>query len=113
MQASTKLLGIALPVALVVSLVALLTLGATPQVGGMPDVLAYALELAPRTMYALAIGGSAVVAMHMTGMDIGNARRCDLMQEAAEGNRNALWVLVLETGAWLSWTVLWAFVYLR
>lgn len=113
MKASTKLLGIALPVALVVTLVALLTLGATPQVGGMPDVLAYALELAPRTMYALAIAGSAVVAMNVTGMDIGNLRRCELMREAADGNRDALWVLMLETAAWLLWTVLWASVYLR
>lgn len=113
MKAATNLLGIALPLATIVTLTLLLTAGGVPQVGGLPDLIVYALELAPRTMYALAIGGSAAVAMQVTGMNIANERRCELLNEAAGGELGPIIVLAGETFAWLAWSVLWAVVYLH
>lgn len=115
LKAQTKLLGIALPLALVITVVALLLAGGVPQVGPMPDLLAYAFELAPRTMYAIAIGGSTAVSMNLTGMNIGNDHRCVLMLLASEkGARSwpAFRVLALESACWLLWGVLWAHVYI-
>ena len=113
MKPAGKLLGLALPVATVVTLLALLGAGGTSQIGALPDLLAYALELAPRTMYAIAIGGSTALSMHFTGMDIANARRCQLLEKAAEGDLGAMAVLAGETLAWFGWAVLWTFVYLH
>lgn len=111
MKAATKLLGLALPIATVVTLTVLVLAAATPQTGAMPDLIAYALELAPKTMYALAIGGSAAVAMQVTGMNLGNEWRCKLTQQAAEGAPGPMLVLAGETFAWLAWTLLFAHVY--
>lgn len=112
-KAQSKLLWMALPIGTAITLVVLLTAGGTSQVGGLPDLLAYVLELAPKTLYAIAIGGSAAMAMHLTGMDLGNTYRCQLTHKAAEGDFGAMLVLGGETFAWLAWTVLWAFVYLH
>lgn len=113
MKPAGKLLGLALPVATVLTLLALLAAGGVRQVGALPDLLAYALELAPRTMYAIAIGGSTALSMHFTGMDIANTRRCDLLDKAAGGEIGAMVVLAGETLGWFGWAVLWSFVYLH
>lgn len=106
----TKLLGFALPVATAITLFALLAAGGLPQVGGLPDLIAFALELAPRTMYAIAVGGSAAVAMHYTGMDLPNVERAELYRRAVS-DRDVLRVLVLESACWLAWAVFFAVVY--
>jgi hypothetical protein len=111
--ASVKLLGFALPIALIVTLVALVGAAGLPQVGPMPDVIAYALELAPRTMYAIAIGGSTALSMRMTGMNLDNDYRCTLIHAAAKGQVGPVLVLAGETFAWLAWAVLWSWVYLH
>lgn len=113
MKLATKLLGIALPLVTIVALFALLTAGSLPQVGGVPDLLAYALELAPRTMYALAIGGSTALSMNLTGMNIDNDQRCVLVESAARGKVGPMVVLAGETLAWIFWACFWAHVYLR
>ena len=112
MKTGGKLLGIALPVALVLTVVALVGAGSVPQVGPLPDLLAYAFELAPRTMYAIAVGGSTAVAMNLSGMNIANERRCELLEDAADGNPGAFRVLALESACWLAWGLLWACVYI-
>ena len=111
LQVPTKLLGVALPIATFLTLFALLFAGGVPQIGPMPDLLAYVIELAPRTVYAIAIGGAAAVSMHVTGMNLDNEERCDMLRRAAGGNRSALYVLLLETAAWMGWTVVWLFVF--
>lgn len=113
MKAPTKLLGIALPIATVVTLAVLLAGSGVPQIGPMPDMIVTVLELAVRTLYAIAIAGSAAVSMKLTGMDIGNTRRCELLEKAAKGELGPMIVLAGETFAWLAWSVLWAFVYLH
>ena len=110
-KASTKLLGFALPIATAATLFILLTAGGLPQIGALPDLLTYALELAPRTMYALAIGGSAALSMHFTGMNLDNAEREICLTHAGCGHTGALHVLLLETFCWLAWGVLWTVVY--
>ena len=110
---STKLLGIALPLLTVMALFLLLTASALPQVGSLPDLFAYALELAPRSMYALAIGGSTALSMNLTGMNIANELRCRLVDRAAEGEFGPMMVLLGETFAWLAWAMFWGHVYLR
>lgn len=112
MKASTKLLALALPIATVVTLTALVLVGATPQVTPTPDLIAYALELAPKTMYAIAIGGSTAVAMQLTDMNLGENERAKLIDRAADGEFGAILVLAGETFAWLAWAVLWSVVYL-
>lgn len=114
MKAGTKLLGLALPIALAITLVALLGVGGIEQIGELPDLVAYALQLAPLTMYAIAVGGSTAVSMHVTGMNIDNERRCELMAVAWSGGPDswpAFRVLALEAACWLLWGVLWAHVY--
>lgn len=112
MKSPMKLLGIALPLATFLVLLVLLTGSGVPQIGPMPDMIVTVLELAVRTLYAIAIGGSAAVAMQMTGMNIVNERRCELLDNAAKGDFGAMVVLAGETFAWFGWCVLWAFVYL-
>lgn len=112
-KAQSKLLWIALPIGTVLTLAVLLTAGGTDQVGGLRDIMAYVFELAPKTLYAIAIGGSSAMAMHLTGMDLGNRYRAQLVNKAADGDPSAMIVLGGETFAWLAWTVLWAFVYLH
>ena len=112
MRAPAKLLGLALPVATIVTMIVLLAGSGVPQIGPMPDMIVTVLELAVRTLYALAIGGSAAVAMQMTGMNIANERRCELLDHAAGGELGPMVVLLGETLAWFGWVVVWAFVYL-
>lgn len=112
MNASVKLLGMALPLATVLVLAVLLTGSGVPQIGPMPDMIVTVLELAVRTLYAIAIGGSAAVAMQITGMNIANERRCELLNNAAQGEFGSMVVLAGETLAWFGWCVLWLFVYL-
>jgi len=111
-KSHTKLLGLALPFGTIAVLVVLLTGSGVPQIGPMPDMIVTVLEMSVRTLYAIAIGGSAVVSMEITGMNIPNARRCDLMEAAESGHRGALWALVLETLAWFGWVAVWCYVYL-
>jgi hypothetical protein len=113
MRIATKLLGLALPIATAITLGVLLVASALPQVGQLPDLIAHALELAVRTMYALAIGGSAALSMHLTGMDVPNAHRAALRERAEQGSVSAMIVLASETLAWLAWAAFWAVVYLR
>ena len=112
MKSATKLLGLALPVATVLVLIVLLTGSGVPQIGPMPDMIVTVLELAVRTLYAIAIGGSAVISMDITGMNIGNVYRAQLVVDAAVGKRDSLFVLLQETVAWFAWCALWAYVYL-
>ena len=107
LKPATKLLGIILPIATAITLYALLAAGGLPQVGGLPDLITFALELAPRTMYAIAVGGSAALAMHWTGMDLPNADRSELYK-LARTDRDALKVLMLESACWLAWAIFFA-----
>ena len=112
MKSSTKLLGLALPLATILVLAVLLTGSGVPQIGPMPDMIVTVLELAVRTLYAIAIGGSAAVSMQVTGMNVANARRCELLDEAAGGELGPMVVLLGETLAWFGWVTVWCFVYL-
>jgi len=109
---SVKLLAFALPIAVLATLAALIGAGGIPQIGPLPDVLAYVLELAPKTLILLAAFGCASVAMNISGINIDNARRYELMNDAARGNRGALYVLIQEGLAWLAftWLALWAYL---
>lgn len=111
MKISTKLLWVALPPFFVVTFIALLFLGGVPQIGGLPDLIAYVIELAPKTIYAIAIGGATAFAMNATDMDIGGSRRRLLIEDAAQGNDGALRVLQLETVSWFGWMILWIVVF--
>lgn len=112
MKVPTRLLGIALPIATAITLAALLTVSGVPQIGPMPDMIVTVLELAVRTLYAIAIGGSAAVSMQITGMNVANARRCELLDEAAAGELGPMVVLLGETLAWFGWVTVWCVVYL-
>ena len=112
MNASVKLLGMALPLATILVLAVLLTGSGVPQIGPMPDMIVTVLELAVRTLYAIAIGGSAAVSMQITGMNVANARRCELLDEASRGELGPMIVLLGETLAWFGWVTVWCFVYL-
>ena len=112
MKSATKLLGLALPLATILVLAVLLTGSGVPQIGPMPDMIVTVLELAVRTLYAIAIGGSAAVSMQITGMNVANARRCELLDQAAAGELGPMAVLLGETLAWFGWVTVWCFVYL-
>ena len=112
MKSATKLLGLALPLATILVLAVLLTGSGVPQIGPMPDMIVTVLELAVRTLYAIAIGGSAAVSMQITGMNVANTRRCELLDEAACGELGPMVVLLGETLAWFGWVTVWCFVYL-
>lgn len=112
MKVPAKLLGIALPIATAITLTILLTGSGVPQIGPMPDMIVTVLELAVRTLYAIAIGGSAAVSMQITGMNVANARRCELLDQASRGELGPMIVLLGETLAWFGWVVVWCFVYL-
>ncbi len=111
MKVPTKLLGIALPVATVIVLAVLLVGSGVPQIGAMPDMIVTVLELSVLTLYALAIGGTTAVAMQMTGMNIQNDRRCELLDKAADGDVGAMVVLAGETVGWFGWAFVWFHVY--
>jgi hypothetical protein len=112
-QLGTKLLVFALPIATLVTLVVLLFGGGMKQIGSLADLTAFALELAPRTLYAIAIAGSASVMMHATATDLGNGRRKALIQAAETGGRGPLLILAGETLAWMLWVVIFTPIYLH
>lgn len=107
----TKLLGIILPIATAITLYVLLAAGALPQIGGMPDIITFVLELAPRTLYAIAIGGVTAFSMHACGMNIGNTHRSALMRRAEDGDDGARHALTLEAVCWFGWAVFWLLVF--
>lgn len=111
LKPQTKLLGIILPIFTAITLYVLLTAGTLPQVGALPDLITYVLELAPRTLYAVAVGGVTAFSMHATGMNIRNEHRRELLSRAAKDDRAALRVLLLESACWFGWAVLWLFVF--
>lgn len=112
LSAGSKLLGVAMPVATVIVLVALLFVGGTQLIGPVADLLSAVFDLAVLTLYAIAIGGSAAVAMHMTGGNLPNRVRRDLVREAELGSVHAFRLLVLESASWVAWAVVWGWVYL-
>lgn len=113
MKLATKLLALTLPMATLIVLCVLLFAGGMRQFGSLADLTAFALELAPRTLYAIAIAGSASLMMHATATDLGNSRRKALVELAAAGERGALLVLAGETLAWMLWVVIFIPIYLH
>lgn len=112
-QLATKLLLFALPLATLFTLLVLLMAGGMRQFGSLADLSAFALELAPRTLYAIAIAGSASVMMHATATDLGNGKRKALIDLAASGDRAAMLVIAGETIAWMLWVVIFTPIYLH
>lgn len=102
MKAVTKLLGGWLPLMAAASVVAWLVIGVLPGVKLTDDLIAWLLELPVVTCYALAAGGATVLTMNIIGADIDNARRCELMRLAQEGNEAARRALREE---WIQWIV--------
>lgn len=110
---ATKLLAFALPLATLATLVVLMFGGGMKQIGSLADLSAFVLELAPRTLYAIAIVGSASFVMHATATDLGNQQRAALVDLAAGGARGAQLVLAGETLAWMGWVLIFTPIYLR
>lgn len=112
LKPQTKLLGIILPAFTAVTLYVLMAAGTLPQVGALPDLITYVLELAPRTLYAVAVGGVTAFSMHATGMDIPNSQRRELLARASRHHDPAaLRVLLLESACWFGWVLVWLAVF--
>ena len=98
-QRGTRVLLIYLPVFSILTLLALRIAGL-----GYEDLRAYAMELAPRSMYAVAILGLAAGYMRLTGMDLPNAERARyqriLLGEAEGDKLGAFAILAGESLAW-------------
>jgi hypothetical protein len=110
---ATKLLGFVLPVAAALTLLVLLFGGGIKQIGNLSDLSAFVLELPARTVYAIAIIGSASVIMHATATDLGNGKRQTLIDQAVAGKGGALLVLFGETLAWMGWALIFSHIYLQ
>lgn len=108
MKTHTKAFALWLPLMVVLSLLAWLFFGALPGVSSSGDTLAWLAELPVTTCYAAAAGGAAILGMHITGMNIDNDRRAELLDAAAGGDTAALRVLHLETFAWLAHLAVWS-----
>lgn len=112
LSSQTKLLGIILPIFTAITLYVLMAAGTLPQVGALPDLITYVLELAPRTLYAVAVGGVTAFSMHATGMNIPNSQRRELLARAGKDyDGAALRVLLLESACWFGWALVWLAVF--
>jgi hypothetical protein len=101
MKISTKLLSIHIPLALVITFLGYLVFGAIPGVALTGDLIAWLLELPVVLIYALVAVGLSVGFMNIIGANIENDKRCELVKLAYEGNRDALYVLIMESVTWL------------
>lgn len=108
MKYSTKAFLLWLPMLTVLTVFGWVVFGAFPGVELTGDHLAWLAELPVITCYAVAAGGACILAMQVTGMNIDNAERCQLLTKAAAGDLNAYRILKLETFAWLAHLAFWS-----
>ena len=101
MKISTKMLSIHIPIALVITFLGYLVFGAIPGVTLTGDLIAWLLELPVVLIYALVAIGVSVGFMNIIGANVENDYRCELVKAAADGNRDALIVLIMESATWL------------
>lgn len=102
---------IALPLLVLLSYVGWVLFGALPGVALSPDLMPWLAELPFITCYALATLVAAMAAMQVTGMNICNADRTELLRRAAGGNRDAYRVVRHESWCWFAMLVLAAFYF--
>lgn len=86
MKHTTKAFLIWLPLMVVLTLLGWLLLGALPDMRMTGDLIAWLMELPVTTCYAIAAGGATFLTLQVAGINIDNARRCDLMQRAQDGD---------------------------
>ncbi len=108
MKDITKLLSIHIPLALVITFLGYLVFGAIPGVTLTGDLIAWLMELPVILIFALVAVGLAVAVMNITGANIQNDKRDELINEAKMGNRFAFYILILETTTWLAVLALFA-----
>lgn len=101
MKISTKMLSIHIPIALVITFLGYLVFGAIPGVTLTGDLIAWLLELPVVLIYALVAIGVSVGFMNIIGANVENDTRCALVADAAKGNRDSLYVLIMESATWL------------
>jgi hypothetical protein len=102
LKTHTKTFLFYLPAMVLLTLVGWVVLGALPNMHMTSDLIAWLLELPVTTCYAMAAGGSTLVFMQVTGMNIPNDQRSELLNMALSRNKDATRILLIETGAWLA-----------
>lgn len=100
MKSINKNSWIVLPLLVLMSCAGWWFLGALTRDGITGDLLSWLAELPIVTCYALAALVAAQVGMNVTGMNLPNDTRRELMRQAADGNRDAERVLLYEMVAW-------------
>lgn len=108
MKYSTKAFLIWLPLLAILAVMGWIVIGALPGVELTGDHLAWLAELPVVTCYAVAAGGASILGMQITGMNIDNTERGQLLQKAAAGDLHAYRLLKLETFAWLAHLAFWS-----
>lgn len=108
MKTHTKTFLFYLPVMVLMTLVGWVFLGALPNMRMTGDLIAWLLELPVATCYALAAGGSTILTMQVTGINLPNERRNELLDLALCRNKEAIRILLIETGAWLGFLAIWS-----
>lgn len=108
MKPITKLLSIHIPLALLITFLGYLVFGAIPGVTLTGDLIAWLLELPVVLIYALVAVGLTVAVMTITGANVDNDKRIELIDLAVQGNRDAYFILIMETTAWLLFLALFA-----
>lgn len=111
-SSATKLLAFAMPAAVLACILVLLAVHEVPEIGPLPDLLAFVISIAPATLVPLAAFGLACMMMQVTGQNIDNDARSSLVDAAGRGSWGAFRVLVLEVVGWIgfTWLVLWAYL---
>lgn len=108
MKTSTKAFAFWLPIMVVLTLLGWLVLGALPNMKMNGDLIAWLMELPVTTCYAIAAAGATILTMQVSGINIDNDERAQLLRTALEGSEPARRALVLETAAWLGFLCVWS-----
>lgn len=111
MNKLTKQAWVVLPVLVAMSIGGWLVFGTWMGRAGADDLLAWLSGLPIASAWALAVLVAAMLAMRVTGMDVPNDTRQDLLHRAANGDAAAYCILRLESICWFAMIALSAAVF--
>lgn len=108
MKTYVKTFLVYMPALVLLTLVGWVVFGALPNMRMTGDLIAWLLELPVISVYAAGAGGMTLFSMHVTGINIPNEKRSELLELALCRNKDAQRILLVETVAWLGFLAIWS-----
>lgn len=108
-----RTLAVALPIGAAITLGFIFFLRSAGFITNPEDIYANLVSLAIASCFAMAILGSTTLIMRITGANIPNNTRYQLLEMAIKGDKNAYSVLAMESAQWGIWGLICTAIYLH